>query len=303
MSFKIVGYQPDWSADTASIPYSRLTHICYAFALPVNASGGIALGSTTAANRLRDVVGRAHTAGTKVLLSVYGGLAPAALQAVRSANSTSAGRSAGVRSIMRIVEDFNLDGVDMDWEYPTGQGSDFAALMATLRGALPGDKLLSAAVIAGANFSAGLAIQRPVFDIVDWLGIMTYDDNLAGQPHASYDFMVQYCNQWLARGLPADKLVAGIPFYARPSGTAYRTYVTQDRANADRDVVSGSGYNGRPTVRRKTQWALANAAGVMFWELSQDTRDDTSLVTTAHLTAGQSPLVGDWFTECFGGTA
>ena len=300
MSFKIVGYQPDWSADTASIPYRQLTHICYAFALPAGSAGTVALSSATAAARLRDVVARAHAVGTKVLVSIYGGLRAADLQAVRAANSTPAGRAAAVNSIMRIVEDFDLDGVDMDWEYPTGQGGDYAALMGNLRGALPAGKLLTAAVIAGANFSAGLAIQRPVFDIVDWLGIMTYDDNLPGQPHASYDFMTFYCQQWLARGLPADKLVAGIPFYARPSGTAYRTYVAQDPGNADLDVVGGSGYNGRPTVRAKTQWALGNAGGVMFWELSQDTRDATSLVGVAYTAAAGS---GDWFNECFGGTA
>lgn len=300
MSFKVVGYQPDWSADTAGIPYRQLTHVCYAFALPTNAAGGVALSSGTAAARLRDVVNRAHAAGTKVLLSVYGGLGAADLQSVRIANSTPIGRANAVGAIMRIVEEFDLDGVDMDWEYPTGQGNDYAALMGSLRGALPGGKLLTAAVIAGANFGAGLAIQRPVFELVDWLGVMTYDDNLPGQPHASFDFMVHYCRQWLDRGLPAAKLVAGIPAYARPSGTAYRIYVGQDRANADRDVVGGSGYNGRPTVRAKTQWALGNAGGVMFWELSQDTRDDTSLVGVAYSTAAGS---GDWFNECFGGTA
>jgi len=178
------------------------------------------------------------------------------------------------------------------------QGGDYTALMQGLRSAL-GGRLLTAAVIAGANFSAGLAIQPPVFDLVDWLNIMTYDDNLAGQPHASYDFMVYYCNQWLARGLPAGKLVAGIPFYARPGGRSYASFVAADRANADRDVVDGAGYNGRPTVRAKTQWAKANAGGVMFWELSQDTHDDTSLVAAISSVAGS----GDWFTECFGGAA
>lgn len=300
MSFKVVGYQPDWSSNIATIPYRQLTHICFAFALPTSSIGGISLGSNTAQSRLREVVQRAHDAGTRVLISVYGGLAAGDLQSVRTANSTAVGRMNTVRNILQIVEDYDLDGVDMDWEYPTGQGDDYAALMATLRGRLPNTKLLTAAVIAGANFSAGLAIQRPVFDIVDWLGIMTYDDNLPGQPHASYDFMVKYCQQWLNRGLPPEKLVAGIPFYARPSGRSYAAYVAANRANADLDVVDGSGYNGRPTVRAKTEWALANAGGVMFWELSQDTVDDTSLVGVVDSIVGRP--AADCFTRFFGRT-
>lgn len=295
---KVVGYLPDWAGSPIVMPYDKLTHVCYAFALPSDDKGGLRFSSTAAQNKLREVVSRAHEAGCKVLISVYGGLAPADLALVRRSATTGVGRTNIARNVAQIVSDYGLDGADIDWEYPTGQGDDFTALMRTLRAVLPTGKLLAAAVIAGANFNAGLAIQREVFGIVDWLGIMTYDDNLPGQPHASYDFMVHYCNQWRGRGLPANKLIAGIPFYGRPVGRPYRYYVGLDRANADRDVAGGDGYNGRPTVRRKVEWAKANAAGVMFWELSQDTRDDTSLVTAVHSALG---VTEDWFTDCFGG--
>lgn len=295
---RVIGYLPDWAGDPAQLPYGQLTHICYAFALPADNRGGLRFSSTHSQDKLRDVVRRAHAADCRVLISVFGGLQAGDLQMVRTAASSGTGRANIVRSVVSIVDDYGLDGADIDWEYPTNQGGDYTALMQGLRSAL-GGRLLTAAVIAGANFSAGLAIQPPVFDLVDWLNIMTYDDNLAGQPHASYDFMVYYCNQWLARGLPAGKLVAGIPFYARPGGRSYASFVAADRANADRDVVDGAGYNGRPTVRAKTQWAKSNAGGVMFWELSQDTHDDTSLVAAISSVAGS----GDWFTECFGGAA
>jgi GH18 family chitinase len=298
MSFKVVGYLPDWAGPADQVQYRELTHVCYAFALPADANGALRLSSARAAAKLRDVVTRAHADGCQVLISVFGGLNALDLQMVRAAASTQVGRMNIVRSVIGLVSQYDLDGADIDWEYPTGQGDDFAQLMASLRGALPGSKLLTAAVIAGANFAAGLAIQRPVFDVVDWLGIMTYDDNLPGQPHASYDFAVHYAEQWAARGLPRSKLVVGIPFYARPGGRSYASFVSADRANADRDVVDGLGYNGRPTVRRKTAWALANAGGVMFWELSQDTHDDTSLVSAAHEVVGTR---ADCFDEFFGG--
>jgi GH18 family chitinase len=35
-------------------------------------------------------------------------------------------------------------------------------------------------------------------------------------------------------------------------------------------------------MRRKTELAFKRGGGIMFWELSQDTSDDTSLLTAIH---------------------
>src|SRR5690606_14783413 len=83
---------------------------------------------------------------------------------------------------------------------------------------------------------------------------------------------------WTDRGLIRDKLVLGVPFYARPSWSAYKTYVAADIKNACADTAAGSIYNGIPTIRAKAALADANACGVMMWELSQDTTDETSLL-------------------------
>jgi chitinase len=80
--------------------------------------------------------------------------------------------------------------------------------------------------------------------------------------------------------------VLGVPFDSRPTCYTYAQLVALDPANADRDWTTVRGvrqcYNGRPTIRRKTQWAMANAGGIMNWELSQDTNDATSLVRAIH---------------------
>ena len=126
-------------------------------------------------------------------------------------------------------------------------------------------------------------MQPAVFDQVDWLNIMAYD---GGSPHANYDWSINSINLWKARGLPASKAVLGIPFYSRPGYFTYSALVALDPANANRDCTTAGGaqqcYNGIPTVKRKTQWALANAGGVMNWELSQDTSGSTSLVSAMY---------------------
>ena len=81
-------------------------------------------------------------------------------------------------------------------------------------------------------------------------------------------------NFWKSRGLPKAKTVLGVPFYSRPGYYTYAQIVAINPANANRDCVTVGGaqqcYNGLPTIRRKTQWAMANAGGIMNWELSQD---------------------------------
>ena len=130
-------------------------------------------------------------------------------------------------------------------------------------------------------------MQPAVFGYVDFLNIMLYD---GGSPHANYDWTIDNVNQWKARGLPADKAVLGVPFYSRPAYYSYAQLVAVDPANAYRDCTTVNGaqacYNGRPTIQRKTEWALANAGGMMNWELSLDATAAPSLVSAIDETAG-----------------
>jgi hypothetical protein len=109
---------------------------------------------------------------------------------------------------------------------------------------------------------------------------MAYD---GGSPHANYDWSINAANFWKNRGLPKAKTVLGVPFYSRPGYYTYAQLVAMDPANANRDCATAGGaqqcYNGLPTIRRKTQWAMANAGGIMNWELSQDATGANSLVS------------------------
>ncbi|MBB5112826.1 hypothetical protein FHU28_002665 [Micromonospora echinospora] len=151
-------------------------------------------------------------------------------------------------------------------------------------------KLLTAAVVSEGYYVDG--VPTAVFGSVDWLNIMAYD---GGSPHANYDWSIASINRWKSRGLPAAKAVLGVPFYSRPGYYTYSALVGMDPANANRDCTTVSGaqqcYNGVPTVKRKTQWAMANAGGMMNWELPQDTTGSTSLVSAIYdtVTGGGTP--------------
>ena len=287
--FKSVGYMPSWAGNVSSIQFSKLTHINYSFALP-NANGTLQAIDNTA--KLQQLVTLGHQNNVKVSLAI-GGWNDGNDSAFESLAGNSGARTTFVNSVMNTVRQYNLDGIDIDWEYPDpGQsGNNYTALMTQLGTALHNEgKLLTAAVVSEGGTANG--VQPAVFGVVDWLNIMAYD---GGSPHANYDWSINAANFWKNRGLPKAKTVLGVPFYSRPGYLTYAQLVALDPANAQRDCVQANGaqqcYNGIPTIKRKTQWALANAGGIMNWELSQDATGANSLVSAIYqvATGGTTP--------------
>lgn len=281
--FKSVGYMPSWSGSVNSIQYGKLTHINYAFVLP-NSNG--TLRAVENPSKLSSLVSLAHNNNVRVSIAI-GGWNNGDDSAFEALAANSSTRTTFVNSVVNLVNQYNLDGVDMDWEYPDPGASagNFTALMQQLSSAMHSrGKLLTAAVVSGGTTAGG--VQPAVFGYVDWLNIMAYD---GGSPHANYDWSIASVNGWKSRGLPAGKAILGVPFYSRPGYFTYSQLVAMDPANANRDCATVNGaqqcYNGIPTIKRKTQWAMANAGGMMNWELSQDTGGATSLVSAIYETA------------------
>jgi GH18 family chitinase len=278
--FKSVGYMPSWAGSVNTIQYSKLSHINYAFVLP-NANG--TLQAVENPSKLSSLVSLAHAANTKVSIAI-GGWNDGNDSAFESLAANAGTRTTFVNAVMSFVNQYGLDGVDMDWEYPDPgtSGNNYTLLMGQLSTALHNQgKLLTAAVVSEGTTANG--VQPAVFGYVDWLNIMAYD---GGSPHANYNWSINSVNFWKGRGLPASKAVLGIPFYSRPGYYTYAQLVAMNPSYANVDCATINGaqqcYNGIPTVKAKTAWAKANAGGVMNWELSQDTTGATSLVSAMY---------------------
>lgn len=279
--FRIIGYFTE-AGIVERVPFDRLTHINYAFIL-LNEDGSL----KPIANswKLKNLVKTAHQNGVRVLPSVGGWGWDAQFEAMAD---DPIARKAFVKNILAVVDEYDLDGVDIDWEYPdAGQSAkNYAALMHELRLALPEGMLLTAAVPAlGSNADNFLPVT---FADVDFLNVMVYDGD-HGAGHSPYQYAVDSLAYWAGQGLQKEKTVLGVPFYGHPGSVAYRKLVDEDPSAAQRDSMEYSGatvyYNGVPTIIEKTKLAMEKGSGVMFWTLEGDTIDDTSLIKAIFDTA------------------
>ncbi|GAA4841785.1 glycosyl hydrolase family 18 protein [Algivirga pacifica] len=281
--FLIVGYLPDYRLGAVnSIDFSKLTHVVF-FSLQPNTSDLTTYAplSAGALSGLQNLVTKAHAAGAKVTIAL-GGWGKS--QGFSQIAADPALRVAFTSSVMDFVTQYDLDGVDLDWEYPaSNEGANFKALMQGFADALqPQGKILTMAVAAYGSNAAGKAVAA---DVVDYIHLMTYDGGDHGtmaQAQQSIDFWTGYA--------PASKLVLGVPFYGRNSGNSAATYadLLAQGASPDANTHNGYYYNGRPMMVDKVNLAAERGtSGIMIWELGQDAFDDRSLLTTIYDAAAQ----------------
>jgi len=292
-NFKVVGYLPTWAGDVSQVQFSKLTHINYAFLIPTSSGGYQPVDNPS---KLSSMVSAAHAAGVKALISVGGGGGGGGFSGIVA---SSANRTAFVNSMISFTNQYNLDGVDIDWEYP-GVGTEannFLLLMQQLSTAMHNNgKLLSAAVIG----DGGDYVVNGVFSVVDYLVIMAYDDN--NFQHSTFEVGARCMTYWLNRGLSPAKAILGVPFYGHDSSKdpnsadAYVNYNTilSGGGSAQLDVSGSIGYNGIITMKSKTSYAMALGGGIGIWELSGDVTGANSLLSAINqvVTAGGSLSTG-----------
>ncbi len=264
------------------IPYDKLTHINYSFLTPK------ADGTFNPINngwKLQQIVETAHEHDVKVSISVGGWGWDAQFEEL-AANPES--RNAFVQNLKAFVDEYQLDGVDVDWEYPDPglSSQNFLTLIQELRAAMP-EKLLTTAVVSHGDDN-GLGVPNESFELFDFVNIMTYD----GPDHGSMEQFERGLSYWSERGLPKEKIVMGVPFYGDPN-MPYFKIVAADPNAAQTDTFDYFGttyhYNGIPTIQTKTRIAMDQARGIMFWTLDHDAQGDLSLLSAIYETAQSNP--------------
>lgn len=244
---KMVGYAAGWKSIDA-IDYDSLTHVIYSFALP-NPSGTIGALSGSESTKLETLVQRAHAKNVKVLLAI-GGWNGGNDSAWESFSQTSTGVNNFVNDSIYLVNKYNLDGIDLDWEYPDAKWKWNNVVRAIGPALHAKGKLLTAAVAAYGSGADGVG----ELDQLDLLNVMMYECH-CGAEEAPWWQMEDSLKYWQGRGVGADKLMIGIPYY-------------------------GGGGQDVEFHKRKAAHARDHAAGIMIWELSTDTTNMTLAVAS-----------------------
>ena len=273
---RVVGYYPYYATGRLpidEIQYNALTHINY-FSLNVYENGDLDTGHIRFNDQAK-LVNLSHSHGVEVLICVTGFSQPFSIMLADPATRTNF-----VSQLTQYCLDHDLDGVDLDWEvgFYDDDRDNFSEMVYELHNALkPHDLLLTIAVYPIGNSSVDI---RPwAIEYVDWFNIMVYN---FGFPHSTFQNAVQSMNHWQNYGVPREKEVMGIPFYGKDRDNkaySYSTIMAEYQPDPEIDIIGGIGFNGIDTVKEKTAYAInSGGAGVMIWELSHDTQDDTSLL-------------------------
>ena len=297
-TFKVVGY---YSGEWYDIPVEKLqaeklTHVIYAFAIPT-ADGGFR--PFKKPEELAQLIEKCHSTGTKIYIAVGGYSDKDGTALVKNFEKIAADEALMAKFIDNIIDMVGLhgfDGVELDWEYPKPATSgDYEKMIVALSAKLrPLGKGLTAALPGTGSadgeyvWDALPSVSDTALSHLDFISVMCYDlaSDLNHSPIWFSNTSIAYWNQ--VRNIPAEKIVLGMPLYARPSWLQYSDLVKMDRENAYRDHAATtpleSTYNGLNTLREKTMLALRKAGGVMLFDVNGDTYDETSAVSTIHET-------------------
>lgn len=273
----VVGQYPNYGPaglPIAEIQYDRLTHIVY-FSLSPFADGTLNTANVVESD-LSELVANADANGVEAMICV-GGWGRSMLFPVMAAIPTA--RATFAAQLRQYCLDHGLHGVDLDWE-PVSRDvdrSNYSLLVQEIHDQFePLGLILTISV-----FAFGNEILPDAIDYVDWVHIMAYDNT--PPHHSSFELAVASCDYWQSYGVPRQKQMLAVPFYgkdANNTGYSYRHIIEKYQPGPEIDYIGGIGFNGIRTIEQKTSYVIKNRLrGVMVWEISQDTTDDSSLLT------------------------
>ncbi|KAI5832872.1 glycoside hydrolase family 18 protein [Schizophyllum commune Tattone D] len=263
------GWYPGWLAGqnaSSEISWEKYNMMTFGFATTTSDSSVLALDDTSKA-ALPDFVQQAHDNNVKALLSIGGWTGSLYYS---TAVATPENRTAFAGAILDMINQYQLDGIDFDWEYPNKQGvgcnaildqdsANFLSFLQELRANenTPANLTLTAAVgVAPFVGEDGEPMQdvSEFAKVLDHIAIMNYDlwgswsdgvgpnaplnDTCASNPQGS---AVSAVNAWTAANFPASQIALGVAAYghsfavnasaATPDGTTLAAYPAFDKAN------------------------------------------------------------------------
>lgn len=224
----VLAYYTEYSTEMPDV--TRLTHINYAhgrFGNPKTGDGGIVIAEHGKLQRI--VALKSQNPKLKVLLMIGGWGAHADGFSMMARDAAK--RTAFCKAVKAHIDNYKLDGVDIDWEYPTQSADNetgcdpsdtqnFNLVLQELRETIGTSKIISFA----SSSSAKYVDWSTAIKYLDYVNVMTYDMGAAPNGHnsplyRSSRFAHRSCDESIAehakKGVPIDRQVMGVPFYGK----------------------------------------------------------------------------------------
>ena len=264
-----------------SVPEAALiTHLNYAhgrFRNPKTGDGGIVVTESTKVPISKVVALKSVNPKLKVMLMIGGWGAHADGFSMMARDAAK--RTAFCKSVKQLLDFHRLDGVDIDWEYPTQSADNetgcdpsdtrnFNLVLKELRETLGTGKIISFA----SSSSAKYVDWKTAMQYLDYVNVMTYDMGAAPNGHNSPLHKSSRFNQrsWdesiqahVTGGVPKDRQVMGVPFYGKSKKNptdAEKIFEYSVKYYEIPDILEKGTYRGKPLVRKVSrQWEPTSA--------------------------------------------
>ena len=217
---------------TAGIDYKLYTHLAHAF-VTADADGQL--------NPARNVPSRAltteaHKHGVQVLVSLGGWGWDEQFRAIAA---DPAAEARYVAAVLKLVDEFDYDGIDFDWEYPdtAAEVEGFERMTRAFRAGVDAigkrkGRPMQITMAASSNEGTLRWLKTEfLVETMDWINVMTYDytgdwvsyaghqsplfgsSRQPGTPKRSTAATIEHLLN--DRKIPPDRLALGIPLYGR----------------------------------------------------------------------------------------
>ncbi|KAJ3780755.1 glycoside hydrolase family 18 protein [Lentinula aff. detonsa] len=234
------GWYPGWLADDnppSNISWNKYNTLTFAFATTTSDVNTVALDSISQ-QALPQFVTEAQAHNVTAILSIGGW---SGSMYFSNAMATAQNRSAFVKTVLGLVEKYDVNGIEFDWEYPAKQGigcntvstsdsENFLSFLQELRKDPTGAQLVLAAAVSITPWVGSSG--EPMTDVsafakvLDHISIMNYDiwgswsptvgpnaplnDSCAPIQDGS---AVSAVKAWTSAGFPADQISLGLAAY------------------------------------------------------------------------------------------
>jgi chitinase len=229
----IIAYYMGDGNDIAKYKTEKLTHIIFSF---LHLKGNnLAVDSSKDSLAITKLVALKKTnPNLKIIISLGGWGGCKTCSAVFN---TETGRKEFAQSVLKLFKEYNVDGLDLDWEYPALESlpghdfmpedrSNFTFLIRILRETVGPGYELSFAAGGFRDYLAKSVEWSKVMPLVNYVNMMTYDlvngnskrtghlTSLYSTPEQSEstDHAVMFLD---SIGVPMQKVVIGLTFYGR----------------------------------------------------------------------------------------